>query len=658
MVSRMHKKFHVKTIAWLLSFMLAGCFFGHSQAANGDLAATSAVLASASSWATNEHGKLRLIAESATVGDKAELQIGLHFKLEPGWHIYWRNPGDAGYPPKLDWSKSENVGLTNFYWPAPLRFSQSGIETIGYKDEVIFPITVTLKNPGAETLLSVNVDYLTCKEICIPYKHDLALRLAPGPFMPSAEADQIKYFKTLVPDNGKRDVITFSSAQITGTPEKPKLSVVAESGVAFEKPDLFVESKAPVFFTKPSVKFDNDNKRATLIVEPASQMPPNVDLSAETFTFTIIDGEKATEAKLRAVPMYEKFTQSLALILGFAILGGFILNLMPCVLPVLSLKLLKLTKHAGSERAKIRRGFLATTAGIVFSFWILAGILVAIKSSGMAIGWGFQFQQPVFLGVMIAILILFAANLWGIFEIPLPQWVARLGTIGAGRESLLQDFLTGALATLLATPCSAPFLGTAIGFALSQGAKEIFGIFTAIAIGLALPYILVALVPQIASRMPKPGHWMVTLRRILALLLVGTAVWLSMIVYNQTVAPVATVSAKDSLPWQEFAPEKIPGLLAEGKTVFVDVTADWCLTCKVNEKLVIESKTIRAALTQENVVLMRGDWTKPDDRIAAYLASFGRYGIPFNAVYTKQNPQGKPLPELLSESAVEKALGQ
>jgi suppressor for copper-sensitivity B len=247
-----------------------------------------------------------------------------------------------------------------------------------------------------------------------------------------------------------------------------------------------------------------------------------------------------------------------------------------------------------------------------------------------------------------------------LFEIRLPRWIANLGRVGGGEQSLSREFLTGMLATLLATPCSAPFLGTALGFALSQGALQIFLIFTAVGLGLALPYMLVAVWPQSVHALPKPGRWMITLRRVLAVFLLLTAIWLGAIVAAQKTnwldMPVGGATSKTDLPWQYFDPNKIGQYVATGKIVFVDVTADWCLTCKLNERVVINSTKIRELLTAPDVVLMRADWTRPDAVISAYLASFGRYGIPFNAVYSKSNPTGLPLPELLSESAVESAM--
>ena len=397
---------------------------------------------------------------------------------------------------------------------------------------------------------------------------------------------------------------------------------------------------------------------------------------------------------------------SLLVVLGLALIGGLILNLMPCVLPVLSIKLLSVVSHGGREAGPVRVSFLASAAGILVSFLVLAVVAIGLKAGGMAAGWGIQFQQPLFLTAMAVVVSLFAANLFGLFEIPLPRALADLaGGHGGDGHGLASHFLTGAFATLLATPCSAPFLGTAVGFALARGVAEILLVFAALGLGLALPYLLVAAFPGLATRLPRPGPWMITLRRILGLALVATAVWLLSVLAVQIgltatlivgallvvlglalalarrlprpavtgavlaaalaafltpaafeVRPSALQTNQDAGEWEPFDQARIAELVASGAVVFVDVTADWCITCQVNKTLVIDSDAVREILGNGEVIAMRGDWTLPSQEISDYLASFGRYGIPFNAVYGPDMPQGEPLPELLSVDAVLEAL--
>ena len=382
------------------------------------------------------------------------------------------------------------------------------------------------------------------------------------------------------------------------------------------------------------------------------------------------------------------------------------------MLPVLSIKLLGVIGHGGGEARTVRLSFIASAAGIIFSFLVLAGALVLLKASGAAVGWGIQFQQPWFLIAMSLVIVLFACNLWGFFEVRLPQGLADLGEHGSRAQGLGGHFLSGAFATLLATPCSAPFLGTAVGFALARGAGEIFAVFTALGVGLALPYMVVAAAPGLATRLPRPGSWMVTLKIILGFALGATAVWLLSVLTAQVGAagalavgallggvcgvlylyhrrprrlgraaaaivavlavtafavPRGFSSPPPTLPdaaqmdadknlWAPFDEAAIPGLVAAGKTVFVDVTADWCITCQINKSFVLLKGEVLRRLSGDAVVTMQADWTRPDDGIARYLARFGRYGIPFDAVYGPGVPDGAPLSELLSVDAVLDAL--
>ncbi|QQR69449.1 MAG: thioredoxin family protein [Alphaproteobacteria bacterium] len=337
---------------------------------------------------------------------------------------------------------------------------------------------------------------------------------------------------------------------------------------------------------------------------------------------------------------------------GLALLGGLILNLMPCVLPVLSLKLLAVLGHGGGNRRDVRWSFLATAAGIVFSFWLLAGFTVIFKWAGGNVGWGLHFQNPIFLIGMILVLMLFAANLWGLFEFRLPQFLAR--SLSARHNGMLGAFLTGCFATLLATPCSAPFLGTAVGFALASGAWDIITIFTALGLGLAAPWLIVAAWPRLATALPRPGAWMIPLRRVMGVGLAVTALWLG------AAALPDSLRTSDDPRWRHFDERAISELTSRGAVVFVNITADWCLTCLANKKLVLERPTIRAQLFDQprRLVAMQGDWTHRDEGITAYLLRHKRYGIPFSIVYGPGAPEGIILPEFLHEDDILKALNQ
>ena len=688
----------------------------------------------ASPWVKTEQTELRLIAATETVGAAETLRLGLHFKLKPGWKIYWRSPGDAGFPPIPDWSSSRNLKSAVMQWPAPERFSVLGLETLGYKKEVVFPITVTREDATKPLRLSGVIRYLVCDEICIPYDADVALNVAQGPLRPSPFAHLISRFQSNVPGDGNRHGLTINAAETWKRGKTTMLRVRVTAAEPFRAPDLYPEGPQALTFAKPTVRLGPDGLSATLDLEVFGTQylkGPEKSLAGRTLTVTLVDGMRSAEARLTVAPALAgsglptdagdagdtgdtEVGPSLALILAFALLGGLILNLMPCVLPVLSIKLLSVVGHGGGERRLVRLSFLASAAGILFAFLVLAGALIALKAGGMTIGWGIQFQQPWFLIAMTLMVTAFALNLWGLFEVRLPFWISDLGEHTSHVHGLGGHFLQGAFATLLATPCSAPFLGTAVGFALARGWGEITAVFAALGLGLALPYLGVAAFPGLATRLPKPGPWMVTFRRFLGLALIATGVWLlsvlaasagfktAVLVGGLTVAAAGllalarlkrpgvgrraalgisaavlaaflapgwlgsvapgTASAKlnsatDVLGklWQPFDEARIPGLIAQGNTVFVDVTADWCITCQVNKGLVLSRGKVLAKLQDPNVVIMQADWTRPDPVISDFLARHDRFGIPFNAVYGLGAPKGVVLPELLSQSVVLKA---
>jgi suppressor for copper-sensitivity B len=652
-------------------------------------------LAAGSDWAKTEQGDVRLIAATNSVGDESTLRLGLHFRMKKNWKIYWRSPGDAGYPPKPDWKGSANLAKAEIQWPIPIRFSITGLETIGYEGEVVLPILAQVEKMSAPVALRLNLDFLACEKICIPINIDLRLDLPSGKADSPPEAHLIERFIARVPSPRTAHGLTLLSSQIIGEGKAAYLRVEARAEPPFKKPDLFVEGPETASFDAPKIELSEGGKKALL-----SLSGQGIDgLLGKKLTFTLVDGERALESEATPAKGQESGGAAFLLImLATAFLGGIVLNLMPCVLPVLSIKIIGLIGHSGAERREIRLGFLASAGGVVASFLGLAIIAIFLKSAGAAVGWGIQFQQPLFLSAMIILLTLFAANLWGFFEFHLPHWLGGVGA-GYGRpHSPLGHFLSGVFATLLATPCSAPFLGTAVGFALSRGTLEILAIFLMLGLGMALPYIVIAIWPRLAMRLPRPGKWMLGLKIILGMALAGTAIWLIFVLAAQTgwqaglmafivlalatiiiaarkpwrwlaVAPLAILaffaplllespqekaSAKNDSAdvWQPFELDRISTLVAEGKTVLIDVTADWCITCKVNKAVALNDARVVAKLKEGDIIAMRADWTRPDPAIAAYLQGFGRYGIPFNAAYGPGAPNGLALPELLTPSLV------
>ncbi|HLZ66362.1 MAG TPA: protein-disulfide reductase DsbD domain-containing protein [Aliidongia sp.] len=661
----------------------------------------------ASDWGRTDQGAARLVVSPAKDG---ALRLGLDFQLQPGWKIYWRSPGDAGLPPSVDWTGSENAAVGDFAWPVPDRFELLGLETFGYEGETVLPAAVTVPHPGEPVHLKAAVEFLTCRELCVPNDVTLDLALPAGLEGPGPYGELIDSYQTRVPGDGSAGGLTIEAASVGGAGKSARLDLALRATPAIGRPDAIVEGASPVVFGPPTMA--SGGLETHLVLPVLDGADALAKLVGKPLTVTVIDRTapaeqpRAATVTLPAVPLADTGPgiADLLLVLAIAVLGGFILNFMPCVLPVLSIKLLALIGEAGQGRQRLRASFLATAAGILASFLVMAAALVAAKSAGLSVGWGVQFQEPVFLAALAALVTLFACNLMGWFEIQLPWWLA--GRLQGGGGSLAGSFLSGAFATLLATPCSAPFLGTAVGFALASGPADIFIIFACLGIGLSLPYLVVAAVPALARFLPRPGRWMLTLRRILGLLLAGTALWLVWVLSEQAgvvaagavaalgLAATLALALGHRLPrlgrvpalasalllvgmlappaflvrsgaaaaldagWARFDQAAIAPAVAKGQVVFVDVTASWCLTCQVNERLVLDKPDVKASLSASDVVAMRADWTRPDPAIADFLKRYGRYGIPFNVVYGPGAPDGLPLSEVLTTDAVEAALAK
>ena len=671
----------------------------------------------ASTWDRAEFTEVRLIAATDTVGYDETIQLGLQFRMDPGWKIYWRSPGDAGSPPVLNFEGSTNIVSFEIDWPVPERFMEAGdLETVGYLDSVVFPIRGQLETIGEKVLIRALIEYQTCKTICIPITAVASLELPSGPAAPNAFAKLIDHYLAKVPRRLEDTSITIETISLTGTPPMQVLELGLQANKEFSDPSLLVEGPRAVRFSRGTKHLSPDFRNVIFRVPVESHVGQTI--IGEQILVTLVDSAHAVEFPVDVTATSDKknglSTSLLFPILGIALLGGLILNLMPCVLPVLAIKVLGVIRHGGGESREVRSSFLASASGIILSFLLLATGATILKLAGIAVGWGMQFQEPLFLVFLILVLTVYSCNLFGFFEIPMPTWIGRVATptnADGNNSTLGASFWTGALATLLATPCSAPFLGSAVGFALSRGPVEIIVIFAALGIGMASPYLLLAAMPTFATRLPKPGAWMGWVRIAMGISLVGTVIWLLTILSAQvgllnagilavlmvicglilrlayngkrtskrvSLATIGLISAialivpqVAPLPnsginsgkfsqdhWQKFEVSAIGLLVEAGNTIFVDITAEWCLTCKVNKSLVLNKAKIVEQLTAPGTIAMRGDWTKPDPIIAEYLATFGRYGLPFNVIYGPGTPLGSVLPELLSEGSVVSALQQ
>ena len=653
------------------------------------------------------YGEARLVTAVTATGNLDQLPLGLEFRLAPGWKIYWRTPGEAGLPPTLNLQMASGMPLqSQIEWPVPKRFNAFGFDNFGYADAVILPVSVRGHDRGAALQIRGQLEALVCADICVPLAGEVRLDISDGPAEPSSMALPIAQFSAKVPRIGAASSITIETSWQSGS--QFKISFAAPSQPITE---IFVEGLPGIVFKQPVYA----NNIAVINLEgdlKTSLVGKSVDL-------TVIAGDDfmTRSVTIKGAPLAESFLAESAMfddegmmsrfwtVIAVAFLGGLILNLMPCVLPVLANKLATIVEASSQSRGFVRLRFGAGAMGIMTSFAMLAGGLAALSLAGKQIGWGIQFQSPVFLALMLLILGLFTLNMLDRFFLPIPAFL-QSSFCGSGQNQtrpaiLLGDFMAGMLATLLATPCSAPFVGSAVTVAFTGDIARLFAVFMAMGAGLAAPWGLVVLFPALVAFLPRPGHWMVWLKRSLAGLLITTMIWIGWllqtvqgglaalmlfgligvvllaVLFRQKMlillastsfcaglvflpAPSTISPQANGLVWQVWSPEVSAAARADGKLVFVDVTADWCITCKANKALVLEAAPIGPLLGElvndGKLVMLKADWTRPDPLIAAFLSSHQRFGIPFNIVYGLAAPEGIVLGELLTANTVEKAL--
>ncbi len=641
----------------------------------------------------NDHARVRLRAEKTDNGIHALLYI----QLAPGWKTYWRSPGEGGVAPTIRWNTPVNA---QWFWPVPSRFDISGLTTQGYHQQVIIPLVLP---DAAPKTLAGTLTLSTCSNVCVLTDYLFTLDMQQ-PQDADFAADFSAAMARIPAEKGVAD-------DLSARWDDDSITLSAHAAAGWDNADIFFDP-LPNGITpgKPQLQVQGDTLTVQVPVSDEWGDKPG-NLNGEWLSFVLTSHGNVQQAKVQigaasaAEPVAAPAAAGLWRILLTALAGGLILNLMPCVLPVMGMKLSSVL-HAGSDRQRIRLRFLVTSSGILTSFAVLAALMTLLKLSNAAAGWGIQFQNPWFIGLMVAVTFIFALNLFGVFQLFLPARLnSRLAV--AGGQSLFGSFCEGAFATLLATPCSAPFLGTAVAWALSSSVVEMWIVFLTLGIGMSLPWLLVALVPQCAQLLPRPGKWMNTLKMLLGLLMFGSCLWLVTLLTPhtdvRTTALIAlalilitlfavlksgekvfwhclaltivlalfggyqintllnAASAQDApnndvIHWQPLSEAAITQALAQNKKVFVDISADWCVTCKVNEHRVLDRPQVIAALNQPDVVALRADWSKPSDTISRFLQKRNRYAIPFNEVWLPGREQGQILPPLLDQQTVLDAL--
>ncbi|WP_434566738.1 protein-disulfide reductase DsbD family protein [Vibrio chagasii] len=632
----------------------------------------------------------------------------LEVRLAGDWKTYWRSPGEGGVAPSMTFDKSENLNDISWHWPHPKRFEILGVETLGYVGSVVFPMTLHVNDINKPVVFNADLTMSSCTTVCVLTDYQLGMTFTPSNLMLNEEAMHV-HAQGLSQVPKPSPLITDLSA--VWDQGQSKLQVTVNKSVGWTTPDVLIDGTTEALedasFTRPVLEVEGNQLVATFEVTSWMGTP---EIGGEEIIVTLHDDNFVAEETTVTTSDFVGGSSgdfSIAQMFLFALFGGLILNIMPCVLPVLGMKLSSAVSAHGLEKKQIRFQFLASAGGILFSFWLIAGLLTVLKLSGSAIGWGIQFQSAWFIGLMILITALFGANMLSLFEIKLSSnantWLAQKGD-----NSYAGHFTQGMFATLLATPCSAPFLGTAVAFALATNITTMFAIFTALALGMALPWILVAMFPSIALALPKPGAWMNKVKYVFGAMMIVTSVWLlslltnhfsvevvygiGVLSYTALVARIMQVhghkaaaftgasivllmsavfylgssTSNGPLPeepdWVAFSTEAIQEHVDNGKVVFVNVTADWCITCKANKIGVMLQDPVYSELTSGDVVPMEADWTVPSDDVTSYLQSNGQFGVPFNKVYGPNAPEGIVLPIILLGDvvleAIEKAGGK
>lgn len=555
--------------------------------------------------------RAELLSSHASVRPGQAFNAGLRLIHKPGWHTYWLNPGDSGLPTKLSWRLPPGWSASAFEWPAPQRIVVPPLTSFGYGGDVTLPLTLTAPDEPGKAVLRATADWLECAEICIPGKADLSLAVDV------AEAER-------------------------ETPHARRL----EAAVAgLPRPGEAVHARA----VPGAVVLILDGRHPTAEFIPADASfeggrgPVSVGPARTEITLALNPGAVAPTALTGVLHLAGVATQVTAPIattnnfryLLLAFLGGLLLNLMPCVFPVLSLKVLGLLQKPGKGDA------LAYCAGVLVSFELLAAGLLAARAAGASLGWGFHLQSPPVVAALAALCVFIGLNLLGYFEVG-----TRLMGAGSGQRGA---FASGVFAVVVAAPCTAPFMGAALGWALTRPAWETFAVFGALGLGTAAPYALLASWPALLKRLPRPGAWMETLKKALSVPMFATALWL-LWVLARLMTPA--VSDKD---WKTWSPEAVSESRSKNRTVFVDFTAAWCLSCQVNERVVLSRPEIKKALARGDAY--KADWTNRDSVIAAELARHGRSGVPLYIVYPKGG-EAVTLPEILTPRLVLDALGE
>jgi len=596
-------------------------------------------------FAQEYHGRrlveASLIADTDAIVPGRPFTVGLLLKMAPAWHTYWQYSGDAGLPTRIDWKLPDGFQAGEIQWPIPeKKDEEGGLQTYAYSDEVLLMVEIRppAKLEAKQITLPAKAQWLVCENVCIPGRADVSLALPVAAQSNPANSEVFKKYRALLPKSGAAPFKYKWSSQagsimldISGLPETEwgalDLFPLPASGMVIDHPKITAAPDGSDRITVPFTSGSADELGGVVVLEHGASregwlVPPKKSSPESAVTPAASTAPSSTSSFFRY------------LVLGF--FGGMILNVMPCVLPVITLKIYGFINQAGQSRSRILELGLAYCGGIFAWFLGLAALIVVF-----GLNWSFQFQNKGFIVAMLVICMIFGLNLLGAFELLLPAGLNSRVVALASKEGLGGAFVHGLFTTLMGSACTAPLLGPAIGFALAQSPAVIFAFFATIAAGMALPYFLLTVNPAWMQFLPKPGMWMVRIKQVMGVLVLATAVWFGYVLYQQVAV------TRDA-----FAP-MLKTALASGRTVFIDFTADWCINCKVNEKTVLSSDAVQQAFKDDNVLLVKADWTNGDPDITKLLTQFGRAGVPAYVIYPAGAPdQPMVLPEWLTRQIV------
>jgi thiol:disulfide interchange protein len=703
------------------------------------LLASPAAFALTGNTASTDNVKARLVSEVSSLGPGQTFWVALELDIRDGWHTYWRNPGDSGEPTKLAWQLPPGFNAGDIVWTTPHRFEIAPLVNYGYAKHAVHLVQLTAPKDlkaGTSAALAAKASWLVCSDVCIPEDAQLSLSLpvsAQAGGIDAAAAALFSAARSELPSpqpaptsariEGDKLVIRLGSewgptlSQITSLAFFP----YDEGGIEYGTPQTLARTKDSVDL---SMKVGYQPPKAGAIRGVLVATEQNGGQIDSVPIEIAADFSGAGADQVKAAPRFAPVTKtnqeperSLATLLLFAVLGGLILNLMPCVFPVLSIKALNVMEQAKKDPAAVRIKGLVFAAGVIVSMLCLAGVLLALRAGGEQLGWGFQLQSPLFVTLLVYLLLAVGLNLSGVFEVG--GGLAGVGDNLTQGDGYGASFFTGVLATLVATPCSAPFMAPAVGAALTQSPLNALAIFTALGVGISLPFVLLSFAPWMRRVLPKPGVWMDTLKQIFAFPVYATAAWLLWVVAQETspfglgaalagsilialaawsfqkarstagggrvtviatavislllaiilpirfadvasAAPGAHAQAKTGAgndEWQPYSETKVAELTAAGRPLLINFTASWCLTCMVNERNAFADAAVQEIFRDKKVTLMKGDWTNRDPAITKALAAFGRAGVPLYVVYNPRPGATEPivLPQLLTAGIVQSA---